>query len=92
VVAEAYGAAVTALVAVIVALNRQLEQVANQLDHRFELHPDAEIVRSLPGLGVILGARVVAEFGDDPTRYGCLHHRTHDNERQAWPTTAQDAA
>jgi hypothetical protein len=26
-------------------------------------------VRSLPGLGVVLGARVVAEFGDDPTRY-----------------------
>ena len=23
----------------------------------------------LPGLGVVLGARVVAEFGDDPTRY-----------------------
>jgi hypothetical protein len=26
-------------------------------------------VRSQPGLGLILGARVVAEFGDDPTRY-----------------------
>jgi transposase len=34
VVAEAYGAAVTALVGVIAALNRQLEQVANQLNHR----------------------------------------------------------
>jgi transposase len=70
VVAEAYGAAVNALVGVIAVLNRQLEQVGEQLDHRFETHPDAEIVRSLPGLGVVLGARVVAEFGDDPTRYG----------------------
>jgi transposase len=70
VVAEAYGAAVAALVGVIGTLNRQLEQVGEQLQRRFELHPDAEIVRSLPGLGVILGARVVAEFGDDPTRYG----------------------
>lgn len=69
VVAEAYGAAVTALVEVIGTLNHQLEQVTSQLDHRFETHPDAEIVRSLPGLGLILGARVVAEFGDDPTRY-----------------------
>ena len=68
-IAEAYGAAVTALVGVIGTLNRQLEQISSQLEHRFELHPDAEIVRSLPGLGVILGARVVAEFGDDPTRY-----------------------
>jgi transposase len=69
VVAEAYGAAVKALVEVIGTLNRQLEQVGEQLEHHFEIHPDAEIVRSLPGLGVVLGARVVAEFGDDPTRY-----------------------
>jgi transposase len=69
VVAEASGAAVTALVEVIAALNVQLEQLTSQLQRHFEQHPDAEIVRSQPGLGVILGARVVAEFGDDPTRY-----------------------
>ena len=50
-------------------LNHQLEQLSGQLERHFEIHPDAEIVRSLPGLGLILGARVVAEFGDDPTRY-----------------------
>jgi transposase len=65
IVADAYGAAVLALVGVISTLNRQLEQ----LERHFEIHPDAEIVRRLPGLGVVLGARVVAEFGDDPTRY-----------------------
>jgi hypothetical protein len=70
VVAEAYGAAAMALVGVIGTLNRQLEQVGHQLQRHFEIHPDAEIVRSLPGLGVVLGARVVGEFGDDPTRYG----------------------
>ena len=32
-------------------------------------HPDAEIYRSQPGLGEILGARVLGEFGDDPDRY-----------------------
>jgi transposase len=69
VVAEASGAAVAALVGVIAALNRQLEQLTSQLQRHFEQHPDAEIVRSQPGLGLILGARVVAEFGDDPTRY-----------------------
>jgi hypothetical protein len=69
VVAEAYGAGVQALVEVIGTLNRQLEQVGEQLERHFEIHPDAEIARSLPGLGVVLGARVVAEFGDDPTRY-----------------------
>jgi transposase len=35
----------------------------------FEAHPDAEVVRSLPGLGTILGARVLGEFGDEPNRY-----------------------
>jgi transposase len=70
VIAEAYRAAVTALVGVIGVLTSQLEQVAEQLQRHVDQHPDAEIVRSLPGLGVILGARVVGEFGDDPTRYG----------------------
>ena len=32
-------------------------------------HPDAEIYLSLPGLATVLGARVLAEFGDDPNRY-----------------------
>jgi transposase len=35
----------------------------------FEQHPDAGIIRSLPGIGTILGARVLGEFGDDPNRY-----------------------
>ena len=71
-VAEASGAAVTALVGVIAALNVQLEQLSGQLQRHFEQHPDAEIVASQPGLGVILGARVVAALGDDPTRYPIL--------------------
>lgn len=35
----------------------------------FGRHPDAEIYASQPGLGVILAARVLGEFGDDPRRY-----------------------
>jgi hypothetical protein len=37
-------------------------------DH-FGRHPDAEVILSQPGLGAVLGARVLAEFGDDPHRY-----------------------
>jgi transposase len=33
------------------------------------MHPDAEIILSQPGLGSILGARALGEFGDDPNRY-----------------------
>src|ERR1039458_6797835 len=43
----------------------QLGQVEADLGR----HPDAEIYLSQPGLGPILGARVLGEFGDDPDRY-----------------------
>ena len=48
----------------------QTEGLAGQVGQGFGQHPDAEIYRSQPGLGVILSARVLAEFGDDPGRYG----------------------
>jgi transposase len=47
----------------------QTEVLARQVEQGFGQHPDAEIYLSQPGLGVILGARVLAEFGDDPDRY-----------------------
>jgi transposase len=60
---------VTATVGILLELNQQISALEEDLTKAFETHPDAEILRSLPGLGVVLGARVVAEFGDDPTRY-----------------------
>jgi transposase len=50
-------------------MTRQIELLETELAQGFESHPDAQIVRSLPGLGTILGARVLGEFGDDTTRY-----------------------
>ena len=41
-------------------------------------HPDAEIYRSQPGLGDLLGARVLGEFGDDPDRYAGARARKND--------------
>jgi hypothetical protein len=67
--ARAFGATVTASVGVIAAMNRQLTDLEAELEQAFDAHPDAEIIRSQPGLGVVLGARVLGEFGDDPTRY-----------------------
>ena len=68
-VADAFGHSVRALVAVIGELVRQIDRLETQLAASFEQHPDAEILRSLPGLGLVLSARVLAEFGDDPHRY-----------------------
>ena len=68
-VAAAYGAQVRSLVAVAAEMTRQIAALEADLERSFESHPDAEIVRSLPGLGAVLGARVLGEFGDDPNRY-----------------------
>jgi len=65
----AFGHTVTALVRVLTELVRQIEALEGELSAHFERHPDAEILRSQPGLGTVLAARVLAEFGDDPTRF-----------------------
>jgi transposase len=69
VLADAYGAEVASTVAVISEMSRQLVGLEAELGRSFEQHPDAEIIRSQPGLGVVVGARVLGEFGDDPNRY-----------------------
>jgi hypothetical protein len=65
----AYAATVRSLIAVIITLNEQVKILQGQVEEHFGRHPDAEIIRSQPGLGPVLGARVLAEFGDDPHRY-----------------------
>jgi len=59
VVAAAYGQVTAALVGVITELTQQIATLEDDLTRAFEAHPDAEILRSLPGLGVVLGARVL---------------------------------
>jgi transposase len=67
---EAVNAAtVSALVAVLTAMVAQTGVLEEQVRLGFGQHPDAKIYLSQPGLGVVLGARVLAEMGDDPDRY-----------------------
>ena len=68
-VSRAFAASTSSAVALIAEINRQIKELEAELTSHFEQHPDAEIYRSLPGLGVVLGARVLGEFGDDPERY-----------------------
>ena len=67
--ARAYGDVVRSTIRIAAEMTAQIESLAGELEASFEGHPDAEILSSLPGLGVVLGARVLAEFGDDPHRY-----------------------
>jgi transposase len=74
-VTAACAAVVRALTAVLNALNEQITVMEGQVDAHFLAHPDAEIILSQPGLGHILGPRVLAEFGDDPRRYASAKAR-----------------
>jgi transposase len=67
--ARAYGDVVRSTVRIVGEMTAQIGALAHELEASFEGHPDAEILRSLPGLSSVLGARVLAEFGDDPDRY-----------------------
>ena len=75
VVTAAYAASVRALIAVLGTLNEQVTTLQAQVEAYFGQHPDAEIITSQPGLGPVLGARVLAETGDDPARYASAKAR-----------------
>jgi transposase len=69
VVATAYAATVRAQVAILTVLNEEISVLEEQVEADFSKHPDAKVYLSQPGLGAVLGARVLAEFGDDNKRY-----------------------
>jgi transposase len=75
VVTAAYAASVRALIAVLTTLNEQVKTLQGQVEAHFGQHPDAEIIASQPGLGTVLGARVLAEFGDAKGRYASAKAR-----------------
>jgi transposase len=68
-VERAYANIVASQVRLLTGLIEQIPQVEQVVGEGFGRHPDAEIYTSQPGLGPVLGARVLAEFGDDPHRY-----------------------
>lgn len=69
VVTAAYAAAVRSSVAVLGAVNDEIASLEAEVKTHFGRHPESDIICSQPGLGPVLGARVLAEFGDAPGRY-----------------------
>jgi transposase len=68
-IADAHGLVTRSAMALIGTFNVQIAELEAGLSEHFEQHPDAKVVLSLPGLGTVLGARVLGEFGDDRTRF-----------------------
>jgi len=68
-VVAAYAATVRSLVAMTGAFKVQITTMEDQVTVCFGQARDAEIYLSQPGLGQILAARVLGEFGDGQHRY-----------------------
>ncbi|MFA7757623.1 IS110 family transposase [Streptomyces sp. NRRL B-2790] len=68
-VEEALGKQMLALLVQLEAACTAADDLAEAVEEAFPQHPDAEIILSFPGLGVQLGARVLAEIGDDRNRF-----------------------
>jgi len=52
---NAWGEVVRSSVSIVREMTSQIDALEEELQDRFEEHPDAEILRSLPGLGSVLG-------------------------------------
>jgi len=68
-VQAAYAAIVTSQVQILNILNVEIAELGQVVADHFGRHRDADRYLSLPGLGAVLGARILGEFGDDPHRY-----------------------
>ena len=85
--AEAYAATVRSLTVIIAALGGEIATMEGQVTACFRRHPDAAVYLSQPGIGEILGARELGEFGDDPHRYATAKARK--NYAATSPVTRQ---
>src|SRR5450759_2329947 len=64
-VENALGVSVAALVTVAQTMTAGIEALEAQLAVVFDAHPWAPVLRSAPGLGPVLAARVLADLGED---------------------------
>ena len=68
-VEEAFARATVGLVSVVSAMEAAITELETAMTTEFDRHPQAALLRSAPGLGPVLAARVLGEVGDDPNRF-----------------------
>jgi hypothetical protein len=86
-IVDAYRQVVDVLVVVLRCLNAQIKALEQQLASQFRTHPDAAILQSQRGLGMVLSARVLGEFGDDPQRYATAKGRRRSRAPRRHPSS-----
>jgi transposase len=62
--AAAHASTTMAFVAILHALNTQIDTLEDAIAEQLDVHPDAHIVTSLPRSGMLRAARLLAEIGD----------------------------
>jgi len=72
--ADAKGECVRALVAVLRPLVTQIATLTSAVEHAVTAHPDGKIVTSLFRSGRVCAAQILAELGDDRTRFESADH------------------
>jgi transposase len=54
----------------VMTLNEQIKDVEKLIESRFHQHDKAEVITSMPGIGIILGAEFLAATGGDMDTFG----------------------
>lgn len=67
--AEAKGEAVRAFVAVLQILVAQIARLTSAVEHAVANSATGQLIMSFPRAGKVCAAQIVAELGDDPTRF-----------------------
>ena len=81
-VTSAFAAVVTSQLRIVATLTDQIGELGRVVGDHFGRHRDGEIYTSQPGLGVVLAARVLGEFGDDPDRFADAKARKNTPARR----------
>jgi len=68
-IARAKARLVRVVCAQLTTLRPELSAYEHELERLLKTHPEGDLFRSLPGLGVILASRVLAGTGDNPERF-----------------------
>jgi transposase len=66
---DAMGNTALALLATLDTECTNVDRIGEACAQAFTQHPDYQIITSFPGLGDVTGARILAELGDDRTRF-----------------------
>ena len=90
-VEQAMGRQALALLGQLDAACAAAADLEHAVTESFNLHPDAGIITSFPGLGALTGARVLAEIGDDRSRFQrCQRTQGLRRRRPRHPRQRQD--